>query len=59
VKKGWAEKEIIGYLKKETENSILVLGAYHRGAVSRWFRESMADVLMKEIKLPLFIAHCK
>ena len=57
VMKGWAEDEIVKYLKKSHENSLVVLGAYRRGTVSRWFRESMADVLMKEVKLPLFIAH--
>lgn len=59
VVKGWAEDEIIKYLKQEKENALVVLGAYRRGTVSRWFRESMADILMKEIKLPLFIAHNK
>jgi nucleotide-binding universal stress UspA family protein len=59
VMKGWAEDEIIKHLKQAQENSLVVLGAYRRGTVSRWFRESMADILMKEVKLPLFIAHNK
>lgn len=59
VLKGWAEDEIIKLLKLSGENALIVLGAYKRTAVSRWFRESMADILMKEIKLPLFIAHNK
>lgn len=58
VTKGKAEDEIVKHLKQE-QNAIVVLGAYRRGAVSRWFRESMADVLMKEVELPLFIAHNK
>ena len=57
--KGEAEKEIVSYLKMQKENSLVVLGAYRRGMVSRWFRESMADVLLKNLKLPLFIAHNK
>jgi nucleotide-binding universal stress UspA family protein len=57
--KGWAEDEIAKHLKQQKENALVVLGAYQRGTVSRWFRESMADVLMKEVKLPLFIAHNK
>jgi len=56
---GWAEDEIVKYMKKEKENTLLVLGAYRRSTVSRWFRESMADILMKETKFPLFIAHNK
>jgi nucleotide-binding universal stress UspA family protein len=59
VLKGYAEDEIVKHLKQQNENTLVVLGAYRRGTVSRWFRESMADVLMKELKLPLFIAHNK
>ncbi len=59
VMKGIAEEEIVKHLKQRTGNSLVVLGAYRRGAVSRWFRESMADILMKEVKFPLFIAHNK
>jgi hypothetical protein len=57
--KGFAEDEILKHLKQTQENALVVLGAYRRGTVSRWFRESMADTLMKEVKLPLFIAHNK
>ena len=59
VMKGWAEDEIVKHLKKQKEDIMVVLGAYRRGAVSRWFRESMADILMNEVKYPLFIAHNK
>lgn len=59
ILKGFAEDEIVAYLKKDQPHTMVVLGAYRRGAVSRWFRESMADILMKEVKLPLFIAHNK
>jgi hypothetical protein len=59
VMKGYAEDEIVKFLKQQTENTLVVLGAYRRNSVSRWFRESMADILMKELKLPLFIAHNK
>lgn len=59
VAKGIAEEEIINHLKQQNDNTLVVLGAYRRGSVSRWFRESMADTLMKQIKLPLFIAHNK
>lgn len=57
--KGLAEHEIVLYLKEQKENVLVILGAYRRGRVSMWLRESMADVLMKELKLPLFIAHHK
>jgi nucleotide-binding universal stress UspA family protein len=59
VLKGLAEVEIVDYLKRQKEMPLIILGAYRRGMVSRWFRASMADVLMKDLKLPLFIAHNK
>jgi hypothetical protein len=60
VLKGYAEAEIINYLKQGQENALVVLGSNRRNTVSRWFRDSMADSLMKnDIKLPLFIAHHK
>jgi nucleotide-binding universal stress UspA family protein len=54
---GDAEKELTAYLKNSSKSSIVVLGAYQRGDVSRWFKSSMADHLMKEVDMPLFIAH--
>lgn len=59
VLKGEAENEIVSYLKIQKANNLIVCGAYRRGMVSRWFRLSMADVLMKNVKLPIFIAHNK
>lgn len=59
VLKGFPETEILAFLKKQEENCLIILGAYRRGMVSRWFRASMADALMQNLKLPLFIAHNK
>lgn len=57
VLNGEPEAEIVEYLKNKNQNALIVLGAYRRNMVSRWFRNSMADVLMRELKTPLFIAH--
>lgn len=57
IKHGEAEQEILKYLKKHTQNELVVLGAYRRTEFSRWFKSSMADVLMLETDTPLFIAH--
>ncbi len=57
VIQGWPEHDIIRRVKELQANSLVVLGAYKRSTVSRWFTESMADILMKEVNLPLFIAH--
>jgi nucleotide-binding universal stress UspA family protein len=59
VLKGFPEIEIVDHLKDQKDAPLVILGAYRRGMVSRWFRASMADVLMKDLKLPLFIAHTK
>jgi hypothetical protein len=57
VLKGLAETEIVNYLKRQKGNALVALGAYRRGMVSRWFKPSMADALLKELKFPLFISH--
>jgi nucleotide-binding universal stress UspA family protein len=52
-----AEVEIVDHLKVRKDHPLVVLGAYQRGMVSRWFRPSMADELIKELSIPIFIAH--
>jgi len=59
VLRGDAEAEIIRHLATTKENPLVVLGAYSRGMVSRWFKPSLADALMKELQYPLFIVHSK
>jgi nucleotide-binding universal stress UspA family protein len=59
VLKGEAENTILTYLQQQQQDAVIVLGAYRRSRVSRWFRESMADVLMTNTNFPLFIAHNK
>ncbi|HKH60814.1 MAG TPA: universal stress protein [Flavitalea sp.] len=57
VLNGEPEEEIVIHLEEQNGNMLIVLGAYRRGMVSRWFRRSMADVLMEQSNAPLFIAH--
>ena len=57
ILKGDAENTITAYLQQQKDEALVVLGAYQRGRVSRWFKPSMADVLMKNTNLPMFIAH--
>jgi hypothetical protein len=49
----------VGHLRNHKENELVILGAYRRSELSRWFKTSMADTLMKELDTPLFIAHNK
>ena len=59
VLKGDAEQEITKHLRSCPANVLVVLGAYRRSDLSRWFKTSMADVLMQSLDTPLFIAHNK
>lgn len=59
VEKGNVEEQTLGYLRYHKGNELVVLGAYRRSEISRWFKKSMADTLMKELDAPLFIAHNK
>jgi nucleotide-binding universal stress UspA family protein len=56
---GEPAEEIINYLKHIPQNILVVLGAYQRSQVSRWFKTSMADLLMKAVDSPLFVANNK
>jgi nucleotide-binding universal stress UspA family protein len=59
VERGDAEETVLGHLRYHKENELIVLGAYRRSEISRWFKTSMADILIKELDTPLFIAHNK
>lgn len=59
VLQGMPELEILRHLKAQEKSTMVVLGAYGRGMVSRWMRASMADKLMQELKMPLFITHSR
>lgn len=54
---GSAEKEIIHHLEKKDKGTLVVLGANRRNAVGKFFHESMADVLLKNVSLPIFVVH--
>lgn len=56
VLKGTPETEIYSYLEGLT-NLLIITGAYKRSRLSRWARRSMADMLMKKLNVPVYIAH--
>lgn len=56
---GDAKEEIVKHLKTSPLPGLVVCGAYQRSTVSMWFKASMADTLMHELALPLFIAQHK
>jgi nucleotide-binding universal stress UspA family protein len=53
---GNIDDKLFDYLFKR-KNVFIVMGAYGRNAVSRFFRKSHADRLIKTITQPIFIAH--
>lgn len=55
---GQAEDELFGYLLGK-KNVFVVMGSYGRGLFSNLFKKSTADLLVKAINLPIFIAHNK
>lgn len=57
--KGPADVEIPLFMRKQLKDSLVILGAYQRNALSMIFKASMADILMREHQWPLFIAHNK
>jgi len=56
ILKGEPRSAIVKCLEGQP-NIMVVAGAYQRSMVSRWLRQSIGDVLMKELNVPLFIAH--
>jgi nucleotide-binding universal stress UspA family protein len=57
VLSGNAEEQLIKYLKETGEHAIIVLGAYGRNALSRFFHQSFANKVLKELNAPVFITH--
>jgi hypothetical protein len=56
ILKGTIYKTLFEYVFAK-KNSFLVMGAYGRNALSRFFKPSKADLIIKTIKHPIFIAH--
>ncbi|HEY9258568.1 universal stress protein [Chitinophaga sp.] len=54
--KGNSDQVLFEYLLKK-QHALVVMGAYGRSMVSRLFRHSHADLLIKTLAYPLFITH--
>lgn len=53
---GNAKDKLFTYLMNKP-NRLVVLGAYGRSILSRFFKKSEADMLIRTVDLPLFITH--
>jgi len=56
ILKGDATDEMFGYLI-EKKNAMVVMGAYGRSLLSRFFQPSHARLVVKTVNLPVFITH--
>jgi len=54
---GKGDDGFIDYLDKYPDNTLLVMGAYGRSAISTLFQPSLADKVIAETRLSLFSAH--
>jgi nucleotide-binding universal stress UspA family protein len=57
VLNGDANDELVGYLKQNSQNAMVVMGAYGRNAISRLFHQSLSNKVIKELNAPVFITH--
>jgi hypothetical protein len=53
---GDVKNELFAYFFM-SKNKIIVMGAYGRSILSNFFKRSSADILIRTVDLPLFIAH--
>jgi nucleotide-binding universal stress UspA family protein len=54
---GTIERELLKFLNKEQEHTMVVMGAFGRSGVSRFFHDSLANVILHKTRLSLFIVH--
>jgi hypothetical protein len=54
--RGKAETALFDYLLKK-QSIFLVMGAYGRNSLSQFFKHSRAELMIKTISQPIFIAH--
>lgn len=56
IMQGETDDRLFDYLFKR-KNSFIVMGAYGRGGLSRFFHHSQADLLINVMTQPIFISH--
>jgi hypothetical protein len=54
---GKVEKELKGFLQQYSEHILIIMGAFGRTAVSRFFHQSLGNVVLDNTRMSLFIAH--
>lgn len=57
IEYGKATDQLKAYMSDHGSNTMVVMGAYGRNAVSRLWHQSLANGLIKDAKVPVFISH--
>lgn len=59
VLQGSVRKELVNFIQLQANNAVVVMGAYGRNALSRLFKQSLADIVLKQTGSTIFMAHEK
>jgi nucleotide-binding universal stress UspA family protein len=54
---GNLHRELVRFIRKGEDSTLVIMGAYGRNAVSRLFHRSLANVVIEETNACLFIMH--
>ena len=54
---GNEKKELVNFLNKDPNNVLVVMGAFGRNIISRFFHHSLSNVILDETKVSLFTTH--
>lgn len=57
IEYGKASHQLKAYISDHGSSTLVVMGAYGRNAVSRLWRQSLANGLIREAQVPVFISH--
>ena len=57
ILQGNLQRELVSFLRKNDDQSIVVMGAYGGNAVSRLFHRSLANIVIEETNALVFIMH--
>jgi hypothetical protein len=57
ILQGNLQKELVSFVRKNDQRTIVVMGAYGRNAVSRLFHRSLSNVVIEETNALVFIMH--
>lgn len=56
VLKGETRDELTKFIN-ELSNPLVIMGAFGRSSLSRFFKESLASIIVEQTNVPLFVAH--